>query len=130
LTRSSGCRASGDSDLHMIANAARVTDRVMVFVDYENVVKSARSRFHQVGLVRFALEGGYDVGIVLSRDADLVPALEVVADLRFAEVEVAGWKNMSRVRFPGSAEPRCHFLDGEDYDAVRDITDYLKGRRA
>jgi len=83
-----------------------------------------------VDLVRFALERRYDVGVVLSRDTDLLPALEAVVELQLAEVEVAGWRNMSRVRFPSSARPWCHFLDGEDYDEVRDTTDYVKGRHA
>ncbi|WP_243408051.1 NYN domain-containing protein [Frankia canadensis] len=70
-----------------------------------------------VDLVRLACEGG------TCRDTDLVPALETVRDLGL-HVEVASWKGTSRLRFPGSQLPWCHYLDADDYVACRDYTDY------
>ncbi|WP_084010757.1 NYN domain-containing protein [Pseudofrankia sp. DC12] len=76
-----------------------------------------------VDLVRLACEGAYDVGVLFSRDTDLVPALETVRDLG-CHVEVASWKGTSRLRFPDSQLPWCHYLDADDYAACRDYTDY------
>jgi len=76
-----------------------------------------------VDFVRLACESAYDVGVLFSRDTDLVPALETVRDLG-AHVEVASWKGTSRLRFPDSQLPWCHYLDADDYAACRDYTDY------
>jgi uncharacterized LabA/DUF88 family protein len=79
-----------------------------------------------VDFVRLACESAYDVGVLFSRDTDLVPALEAVCDLEvgIAHVEVATWKGASRLRFPDSRLPWCHYLDVDDYEACRDDTDY------
>jgi uncharacterized LabA/DUF88 family protein len=79
-----------------------------------------------VDFVRLACEGGYDVGILFSRDTDLVPALEAVRGLGSgrAHVEVATWAGTSRLRFPDSQLPWCHYLNADDYQACRDDTDY------
>ncbi|WP_232793924.1 MULTISPECIES: NYN domain-containing protein [Pseudofrankia] len=76
-----------------------------------------------VDLVRLACEGAYDVGVLFSRDTDLVPALETVKDLG-RHVEGASWKGTSRLRFPDSQLPWCHYLDADDYAGCRDHTDY------
>jgi uncharacterized LabA/DUF88 family protein len=76
-----------------------------------------------VDFVRLACEDAYDVGVLVSRDTDLVPALEAVRDLN-GHVEVATWKGASRLRFPDSQLPWCHYLDAADYEACRDDTDY------
>src|SRR5262249_39059107 len=70
-----------------------------------------------VDFVRLACEGAYDVGILFSRDTDLIPALEAVRDfdLRHVHVEVVTWTGMSRLRFPDSKLPWCHYLDAVDY---------------
>jgi uncharacterized LabA/DUF88 family protein len=79
-----------------------------------------------VDFVRLAGEGAFDVGVLFSRDTDLVPALEAARDLRGGgvHVEVATWRGLSRLRFPGSQLPWCHYLDVADYEACRDRTDY------
>ncbi|WP_322778175.1 NYN domain-containing protein [Frankia sp. Cas4] len=79
-----------------------------------------------VDFVRLACENAYDVGILFSRDTDLVPALEAVRDLEsgLVHVEVASWTGASRIRFPDSQLPWCHYLDADDYEACRDDTDY------
>ncbi|CAI7974211.1 NYN domain-containing protein [Frankia sp. Hr75.2] len=76
-----------------------------------------------VDFVRLACEDTYDIGVLFSRDTDLVPALEAFRDLGI-HVEVASWKGTSRLRFPDSQLPWCHYLDADDYEACRDYTDY------
>jgi hypothetical protein len=72
----------------------------------------------------------YDIGIVMSTDTDLVRALEAVCDLQRAwgtpRVEVASWgPTKKRLRVDGFMV-WCHWLDENDYQAVRDQTSYLK----
>ena len=75
----------------------------------------------------FAYRREYDVGIVCSGDTDLVPAVEEVLDSEgSALVEVAGWRSeryRQRLSIPGR-NLWCHWLTREDYDRVRDDTDY------
>jgi uncharacterized LabA/DUF88 family protein len=77
---------------------------------------------------RLALVGAYDVGILFSRDTDLMPAVEAVRDLTNARMEVAAWggPRTNRLQFPGTNLPWCHFLDQRAFDLVRDDTDYTK----
>lgn len=74
-----------------------------------------------------ASRGEYDVAIVCSGDTDLIPAVEEVLDGEgSAQVEVAGWRS-EHYRQRLSVEGRnlwCHWLTREDYDRVRDDTDY------
>ncbi|HEX9334827.1 MAG TPA: NYN domain-containing protein [Pseudonocardiaceae bacterium] len=80
-----------------------------------------------VDLVRLAIIRSYDVAILVSRDTDLMPALETVRDLRAAWVEVAGWHSASRLRYTdGAAGPWCHLLDETDYQAVADHRNYTR----
>ncbi len=79
-----------------------------------------------IDFVRMALTGAYDVGILFSRDTDLMPALEAVRDLTSVHVEVATWSGgyTSRLQYPGTNQPWCHYLNREFYDLVRDDRDY------
>nr|WP_241251195.1 NYN domain-containing protein [Candidatus Protofrankia californiensis] len=79
-----------------------------------------------VDFVRLACEGAFDIGVLFSRDTDLIPALEAVRDLGTGgvHVEVATWRGLSRLRYPDSQLPWCHYLDAADYEACRDNTDY------
>ena len=81
-----------------------------------------------VDFVRLAFQNAYDVGVVVSHDTDLIPALEAVRELRLAHVEVAGWRGRNRIQFPDSKLPWHHDLFEDDFQAVRDDTDYLKDR--
>lgn len=83
-----------------------------------------------VDLVRLAINGEYDVAVVVSTDTDLVPALEAVLDLDGPRVEVAAWraKRANRRLSVGGDRPWCHFLGRDDYLAVRDPTDYATPR--
>ncbi len=70
----------------------------------------------------------YDVGIIVSTDTDLVPAIEAVSDLQRAwgapRIEVACW-TVLRKRLRLSGRPLwAHHLERADYDLVRDPTDY------
>lgn len=81
-----------------------------------------------VDLVFNAARKNYDVGIVVSTDTDLVPALQAVKNLQRAwgepRVEVAAWSPLGkRLNLP--ATPIwCHRLDRADYDFVKDETRY------
>jgi uncharacterized LabA/DUF88 family protein len=81
-----------------------------------------------IDFLRLASAGAYDVGIIVSHDTDLIPALEAVYELRAAHVEVAGWHKRNRLQFLDSKLPWHHNLFETDYAAVRDDTDYLAGR--
>ena len=86
-----------------------------------------------VDFVMGAVKGWYDVGIMMSLDTDLKPALECVADeLHGIRVEVAAWNRVgaraSRLSIKGSTL-WCHWLNEPEYEAVRDDHDYNKGSR-
>lgn len=84
-----------------------------------------------VDLVRLAVEGAFDVAIVLSGDTDLLPAIETVATLTDVHVEVAAWRRQPRLRFPDGRKLWCHWIDEDAYRSVEDLTNYTKasGRR-
>ena len=75
-----------------------------------------------------AVDGAYDIGIIMSTDTDLLPALEFTYN-RYAgihHVAVAAWRSSHsnrRLSIPGS-NIWCHWLHRADYDAVADLTDY------
>ncbi|MQA16918.1 MAG: NYN domain-containing protein [Pseudonocardiaceae bacterium] len=78
-----------------------------------------------VDMVRLAIEGAYDVGVVVSADTDLLPALEAVNELGAAHVEVAGWWRQPRLRLRRQPERLwCHWLNEQDYRRVEDLTNY------
>lgn len=69
----------------------------------------------------------YDVAILCSADTDLLPAVErVLDDDSDRVVEVAGWRHPDyRQRLSSKTHNLwCHWLYLEDYEAVRDDTDY------
>jgi hypothetical protein len=77
-----------------------------------------------------ALRREYDVGVLLSHDTDLVPALEGVLDLSPAtRVEVAAWAptdgRVNRLRVAGR-QLWCHYLTAADYAAVADPRSYAR----
>lgn len=82
-----------------------------------------------IDIVRLADRGAYDVAIICSADTDLAPAVEDVIETH-AEiaVEVAGWRS-DRYRQRLSLRGRnlwCHWLARDDYERVRDDTDYRR----
>ena len=81
-----------------------------------------------IDFVTMAVDGLYDIGVIVSTDTDLLPALEFVRT-RFAgqrHVAVAAWRSPHRRRrlsIPGS-NIWCHWLSRNDYESVADLTDY------
>jgi hypothetical protein len=80
-----------------------------------------------VDFVLMAARDDYDVGIVISTDTDLNPALEAVVQLGTARPEVAAWSGPhghSRRLSIKSRKLWCHWLDNEAYGMVEDLRDY------
>ena len=81
-----------------------------------------------IDFVAMAVDGVYDVGVIMSTDTDLLPALEFVRT-RFDEerhVAVAAWRstnNRRRLSIPGT-NIWCHWLNRDDYASVADQTNY------
>ena len=81
-----------------------------------------------IDFVSMAVDGAYDVGVIMSTDTDLLPPLEFTRD-RYSgvrHVAVASWSSPYRhirLSIPGS-NVWCHWLDQDDYDAVADPTNY------
>ena len=81
-----------------------------------------------IDFVTMAVDGLYDIGVIMSTDTDLLPALEFVRR-RLAEerhVAAAAWRSphsRRRLALPGS-NIWCHWLDRDDYDSVADLTNY------
>lgn len=83
-----------------------------------------------IDFVAMAVRGEYDVGVIMSTDTDLKPALETVRGFGGRpRCEVAAWSarqgHSRRLAIPG-AKIWCHWLDERDYRAVEDLTDYAK----
>lgn len=82
-----------------------------------------------VDFVMLGITGDYDVGILMSTDTDLKPALEAVVALggnRRPHCEVAAWTSSRaapRLRITGT-KLWCHYLRVEDYRVMVDPTDY------
>jgi len=82
-----------------------------------------------VDFVLMAVKAEYDVGVLVSNDTDLLPALEGALALEGTpvEVEVASWQPDTgfghRLRIPGE-KLWCNWLDRSDYEAVVDRRDY------
>ena len=77
-----------------------------------------------------AVRGDYDVGILMSTDTDLKPALEAVAQInenRSPRCEVAAWCapgiHCRRLAISGT-RVWCNWLELDDYKRVADPTDY------
>ncbi len=85
-----------------------------------------------VDFVMMAVRNDYDVGVIMSTDTDLQPALEAVLELGgkpFPRCEVAAWsvsgRHGRRLGLPGR-RIWCHWLDELDYRAVADPRDYSR----
>jgi uncharacterized LabA/DUF88 family protein len=85
-----------------------------------------------VDFVVMAVRNEYDVGVIMSTDTDLKPALEAVTTLRGANAyprcEVAAWSvpgGHSRRLAIDAANLWCHWLIKHDYESVADMIDYI-----
>ncbi|WP_031075508.1 NYN domain-containing protein [Streptomyces sp. NRRL WC-3742] len=82
-----------------------------------------------------ASRGQYDIGIMVSTDTDLKPALEFVADLTRTEgkprAEVAAWsaegQYSRRLAITGRPPLYCHWVGEDVYKGLKDTTDYTIG---
>ncbi|HZD24290.1 MAG TPA: NYN domain-containing protein, partial [Acidimicrobiia bacterium] len=80
-----------------------------------------------VDYVMGAVKGEYDVGILMSLDTDMKPALETVRDTFGGRIktEVAAWNTPSRhCRKLSVKGVWCHWLQPDEYAAVQDLHDY------
>ena len=81
-----------------------------------------------------AVRDEYDVGVLMSNDTDLRPALEEVINSGTHAVEVATWQPLPgrdrfRLRLSGRSadmQPYCHWIDRAAYAAIQDNTDYTR----
>ena len=80
-----------------------------------------------------ATRGEYEVGIMMSTDTDLKPALEYVADLTRTQgvprAEVAAWSAQGQFNRRLSVSGKqlyCHWVDEDVYKRVKDSTDYTR----
>ena len=81
-----------------------------------------------IDFVTMGISEAYDVGVIMSTDNDLLPAIEFVrARDEVRQVAVAAWGDLGRRRY-SLAQPGlwCHWLDRADYDAVKDPTRYAR----
>ena len=84
--------------------------------------------------VMMAVRNEYDIGVLVSNDTDLRPALEEVTRLGRQGVEVVAWEPLAgrhryRVRLSGQfagAQPYCHWINQAAYAAMQDTTDYTQ----
>jgi uncharacterized LabA/DUF88 family protein len=77
-----------------------------------------------------AVRGEYDVGILMSTDTDMKPALEAVAGMTRPagpHADVAAWstpgRHNRRLAIP-SRNLYCHWIGKDVYDQIADTTDY------
>jgi uncharacterized LabA/DUF88 family protein len=83
-----------------------------------------------IDFVSMAVAGGFEVGVLMSTDTDLKPALEAVARLTSTQgvrAEVASWSSSaghSRRLSISSRRLYCHWLDKEAYHQIVDATNY------
>jgi len=80
-----------------------------------------------IDVVMMAHRNLYDVGIVMSCDTDLRPAIEAVMDNTSKRIEVAAWRarpsETERLWVPGHSI-FCNWLDLENFSGCCDSTDY------
>lgn len=79
-----------------------------------------------IDFVVLALQDKYDVGILMSSDTDLRPALETVISLSSKKVEVTAWKGKrpnKRLQLPEN-NIWCHWLNLEAYKTCEDPHNY------
>ena len=81
-----------------------------------------------IDFVAYAIDGLCDVGVIVSTDTDLRPALEYVSRKCSDQCtpEVAAWRSSSarsRLSIKG-ANVWCHWLYETDYNTVHDPSDY------
>ena len=85
-----------------------------------------------IDFVTMAVRREYDVGILMSTDTDMKPALEAVAELTGTQgprAEVAAWSAPDRLNRRLAIHSRnlyCHWAGKDVYDRIADPTDYSR----
>lgn len=115
--------ANGQDKVAHISRALRYSSNPKVKPQQKGVDVALAVDFVLMGFLN-----QYDVGIIMSNDADLRPALEAVVSFPKAPwVEVAAWGtpkgHFQRLSIK-TAEVFCHWLDAGDFEAVADRTNY------
>lgn len=81
--------------------------------------------------VMMAVRGEYDVGVLMSGDTDLLPALEEVVRLAGPTAEVAAWEpraGYGRRLYLQGTRVHCHWIGEPAYAVIKDDTDYTASR--
>ncbi|MBC9819717.1 NYN domain-containing protein [Terrabacter sp. MAHUQ-38] len=74
-----------------------------------------------VDLVALATKNAFDVAMVVSRDTDLLPAIEAVFDLHGPRVEAVNWAGASTLKLTRNSQVlRGHTLSRDEWNACRD----------
>lgn len=87
-----------------------------------------------IDMAMMAVRGEYDVGVLVSADTDLRPAVNAVYDENGSDrpwVEIAGCRGLNAQRRIAATPPRRAaglWLEQSDYDGIRDTTDYNLGK--
>jgi hypothetical protein len=80
-----------------------------------------------IEFVAMAVSDQYDIGIMMSTDTDLKPALEFVAALPGKRPEVCSWSSnvghSRRLSIAGS-QLWCHWIGDQTFRSFADPTDY------
>jgi uncharacterized LabA/DUF88 family protein len=80
-----------------------------------------------IDFVMLAIQDEYDVGVLVSCDTDLRPALETVLTHTDKRVQMAAWDGLvgrsPRLTLP-NANVWCHWLTRDSYNRCSDDTDY------
>lgn len=76
-----------------------------------------------IDLVILAIEKAYDVGVVVSSDTDLRPAVDYVRTKGLQAIEICTWIGRNPMA-QSNKTLWCHFLSRADYDQVSDHRDY------
>lgn len=125
LRQSVAQELSGQGKVTVVARALRYPSDWPIHAAEEKGIDVALA----VDFVMMAVRHEYDVGVIMSTDTDLVPALEAVVSLGGnPRCEVVAWTNpraghSRRIGVRG-ARVWCHWLNAQDYEAVTDLTDY------
>ena len=84
-----------------------------------------------IDFVMMAIRGEYDIGVLMSTDTDLKPALEAIIGMAggnyYPRCELAAWSvpgGHSRRLSVSGERIWCHWLSRDDYLAIADNTDY------
>jgi uncharacterized LabA/DUF88 family protein len=87
-----------------------------------------------IDFIALAIADKFDIGILVSSDTDLVPALEFVLNRpeMNKSVETAAWSHPPRYQFRLPVEGHkvhCHLLTWPVFSLVRDFTDFTTGKK-